>query len=108
MLERNFLAGLHAPLQSAHSPRRAMANARSSCSESSTSRPGPPKRGDEALTIPAEELLTLDRINTPSGRGPEEGGVNAIRKNLCRLGAEHRAPTALGYALTRPLSPSPP
>jgi pilus assembly protein Flp/PilA len=44
-------------------------------------------------------LLTLDKLNPPCGRGPEEGGVIAIRKVLRRLGADQRGATAIEYGL---------
>ena len=44
-------------------------------------------------------MLTLDKLNPPCGRGPEEGGVIAIRKVLRRLGADQRGATAIEYGL---------
>ena len=34
-----------------------------------------------------------------SGRGPEEGGVNAIRRNLRRLRTDQKGATAIEYGL---------
>lgn len=62
-------------------------------------RPGTPKKGEGALTLPGEELLTQDPINRPCGRGPEEGGVSAIRRTLFNLGADRRGATAVEYGL---------
>jgi pilus assembly protein Flp/PilA len=39
------------------------------------------------------------RLNLPCGRGPEEGGVIAIRTMLRRLGADRRGATAIEYGL---------
>ena len=35
----------------------------------------------------------------PCGRGPEEGGLKAVRKNLRTLGADKRGATAIEYGL---------
>ena len=51
------------------------------------------------LTVPEEELLTPVPVNRPRGRGPEEGGVSAIRKTLFNLGADRRGATAVEYGL---------
>jgi pilus assembly protein Flp/PilA len=52
-----------------------------------------------ALTLAEEELLTLRAVNPQSGRGPEEGGVIAIRTMLRKLGADKRGATAIEYGL---------
>jgi len=44
-------------------------------------------------------LLTLEAVNPPRGRGPEEGGVVAIRKILRMLCADARGATAIEYGL---------
>jgi pilus assembly protein Flp/PilA len=44
-------------------------------------------------------LLTLDIVNLPRGRGPEEGGVIAIRTIMRMLGANQRGATAIEYGL---------
>ena len=44
-------------------------------------------------------MLTLQTVNPPRGRGPEEGGVIAIRKILRMLGADARGATAIEYGL---------
>ena len=44
-------------------------------------------------------MLTLDKVNRPRGRGPEEGGVIAIRQVLRRLSADQRGATAIEYGL---------
>ena len=55
---------------------------------------------DEApLTSAPHELLTRHDLNLLRGRGPEEGGVGAIRRNLCRLPSDNRGATAIEYGL---------
>ena len=44
-------------------------------------------------------MLTLAEVNRARGRGPEEGGVIAIRTYLRRLGADTRGATAIEYGL---------
>jgi pilus assembly protein Flp/PilA len=44
-------------------------------------------------------LLTLRRLNPPRGRGPEEGGVIAIRTYFRTLRADRRGATAIEYGL---------
>jgi pilus assembly protein Flp/PilA len=44
-------------------------------------------------------LLTLDLINLRRGRGPEEGGVIAIRTYFRTLRADRRGATAIEYGL---------
>ena len=44
-------------------------------------------------------MLTWDRVNGRRGRGPEEGGVSAIRKYLRKFGADQRGATAIEYGL---------
>jgi len=38
-------------------------------------------------------------LDLPRGRGPEEGGLDAIRRNLRTLGADRRGATAIEYGL---------
>jgi len=38
-------------------------------------------------------------LDLPRGRGPEEGGLDAIRTNLRTLGADRRGATAIEYGL---------
>jgi len=55
---------------------------------------------DEApLTAAPHELLTDHRLNGPRGRGPEEGGVIAIRSILRRLFTDKKGATAIEYGL---------
>ena len=55
---------------------------------------------DEApLTSAPHELLTRQGVNLPGGRGPEEGGVIAIRTILRRLLSDGRGATAIEYGL---------
>jgi pilus assembly protein Flp/PilA len=54
---------------------------------------------EERLTSLPEELLTRSDVCRPRGRGPEEGGVNAIRKTLRRLPYDQRGATAIEYGL---------
>jgi pilus assembly protein Flp/PilA len=44
-------------------------------------------------------LLTELPLHLPRGRGPEEGGVIAIRTILRKLGADARGATAIEYGL---------
>jgi pilus assembly protein Flp/PilA len=44
-------------------------------------------------------LLTVHPVNPSRGRGPDEGGVIAIRKILRMLGADERGATAIEYGL---------
>ena len=44
-------------------------------------------------------MLTLPAINRQRGRGPEEGGVSAIRKCFRTLRADRRGATAIEYGL---------
>ena len=44
-------------------------------------------------------MLTLELVNPSCGRGPEEGGVIAIRRILRMLGADERGATAIEYGL---------
>lgn len=45
------------------------------------------------------DLLTPDPYWCPCGRGPEEGGVGAIRQMMRGLLADHRGATAVEYGL---------
>jgi pilus assembly protein Flp/PilA len=54
---------------------------------------------ERPLTATPQNLLTLASYCCGSGRGPEEGGVDAIRRNLRRLLAGERGATAIEYAL---------
>ena len=55
---------------------------------------------DEApLTSAPHELLTRRELNGPRGRGPEEGGVIAIRSILRRLFTDQKGATAIEYGL---------
>ena len=49
-------------------------------------------------------MLTLGPVNPSCGRGPEEGGVIAIRRILRMLGADQRGATAIEYGLICALS----
>ena len=51
------------------------------------------------LTSAPHELLTGRRLNQSRGRGPEEGGVNAIRRTLRRLLTDKKGATAIEYGL---------
>ena len=44
-------------------------------------------------------MLTEGRVNTPRGRGPEEGGLDAIRTYLRTLCADEHGATAIEYGL---------
>jgi pilus assembly protein Flp/PilA len=44
-------------------------------------------------------LLTPRPVHLPCGRGPEEGGVIAIRMMMRKLGADRRGATAIEYGL---------
>jgi pilus assembly protein Flp/PilA len=46
-----------------------------------------------------QKLLTLERLDPPRGRGPEEGGVIAIRTHFRTLRADRRGATAIEYGL---------
>jgi pilus assembly protein Flp/PilA len=55
---------------------------------------------DEApLTSAPHELLTGEALNRRRGRGPEEGGVIAIRRTLRRLLTDKKGATAIEYGL---------
>ena len=51
------------------------------------------------LTSPPQELLTRNGYFRSRGRGPEEGGVNAIRKTLRCLLRNQKGATAIEYGL---------
>jgi pilus assembly protein Flp/PilA len=51
------------------------------------------------LTSTPQKLLTRNSLNRPRGRGPEEGGVNAIRRTLRRLLTDKKGATAIEYGL---------
>ena len=44
-------------------------------------------------------MLTAPALHPPRGRGPEEGGVIAIRKRLRMLRTSERGATAIEYGL---------
>ena len=52
-----------------------------------------------ALTSAPHQLLTRRSVNRPRGRGPEEGGVDAIRTNLRRCSPTRSGATAIEYGL---------
>ena len=52
-----------------------------------------------ALTSAPHQLLTRNGVSLLRGRGPEEGGVGAIRNNLRRLLTDRRGATAIEYGL---------
>ena len=52
-----------------------------------------------ALTSAPHELLTRHGLNPARGRGPEEGGVIAIRRTLRRLLTDQKGATAIEYGL---------
>ena len=54
---------------------------------------------EAALTSAPHQLLTRNGVTGCSGRGPEEGGVNAIRSNFRRLLADKKGATAIEYGL---------
>lgn len=54
---------------------------------------------EERLTSLPEELLTRSDVFRPRGRGPEEGGVIAIRGTLRRLLTDQTGATAIEYGL---------
>ena len=70
-------------------------------SKSFTSRPGRLReRMKRPLTLSAVRVVNpASGLNPPRGRGPEEGGVIAIRKTLRMLGADQRGATAIEYGL---------
>jgi pilus assembly protein Flp/PilA len=49
--------------------------------------------------VTQQELLTQLQLHPPCGRGPEEGGLDAIRRSLRMLGANERGATAIEYGL---------
>ena len=51
------------------------------------------------LTSAPHELLTRYGLNPTRGRGPEEGGVIAIRRTLRRLRTDQKGATAIEYGL---------
>jgi pilus assembly protein Flp/PilA len=51
------------------------------------------------LTSAPQKLLTRNSVNKPRGRGPEEGGVIAIRRTLRRLLTDKKGATAIEYGL---------
>src|SRR4051794_6904131 len=51
------------------------------------------------LTLSAVRLVNPITDKPAAGRGPEEGGVSAIRKILRMLGADQRGATAIEYGL---------
>jgi pilus assembly protein Flp/PilA len=51
------------------------------------------------LTSAPHELLTRCGLNQSRGRGPEEGGVIAIRRTLRRLLSDKKGATAIEYGL---------
>jgi pilus assembly protein Flp/PilA len=54
---------------------------------------------EERLTSLPEELLTRIDVFRPRGRGPEEGGVIAIRNTLRCLLSDQKGATAIEYGL---------
>ena len=54
---------------------------------------------EKRLTSAPHELLTRASVSGMRGRGPEEGGVNAIRRNFCRLRTDQKGATAIEYGL---------
>jgi pilus assembly protein Flp/PilA len=56
-----------------------------------------------ALTSASHQLLTRSDVSHRRGRGPEEGGVNAIRSNFRRLLADKKGATAIEYGLNAAL-----
>ena len=52
-----------------------------------------------ALTSAPHELLTPATLGSRRGRGPEEGGVIAIRQTLRRLLTDKEGATAIEYGL---------
>ena len=54
---------------------------------------------EEQLTSLPEKLLTRSDVTSPGGRGPEEGGVIAIRKTLRCLLTNQKGATAIEYGL---------
>lgn len=51
------------------------------------------------LTSASHQLLTRRSVFERRGRGPEEGGVKAIRSNFRRLLADKKGATAIEYGL---------
>jgi pilus assembly protein Flp/PilA len=51
------------------------------------------------LTSAPHQLLTRNGVTGCSGRGPEEGGVDAIRRNFRRLRTDQKGATAIEYGL---------
>ena len=51
------------------------------------------------LTSASHQLLTRNSVSGWRGRGPEEGGVNAIRSILRRLRTDQKGATAIEYGL---------
>ena len=54
---------------------------------------------EEGLTSASHQLLTRHDVFERRGRGPEEGGVKAIRSNFRRLLADKKGATAIEYGL---------
>jgi pilus assembly protein Flp/PilA len=54
---------------------------------------------EEALTSAPHQLLTRNSVSGLRGRGPEEGGVKAIRSSFWRLLADKKGATAIEYGL---------
>jgi len=54
---------------------------------------------ERPLTSAPHELLTGRALNGPRGRGPEEGGVIAIRQILRRLLTDKKGATAIEYGI---------
>ena len=55
---------------------------------------------DEApLTSASHQLLTPPKLRQARGRGPEEGGLNAIRRTLRQLLSDQNGATAIEYGL---------
>lgn len=55
--------------------------------------------GEAPLTSPSQELLTRNEVFQLRGRGPEEGGVDAIRNVFRRLLTDQSGATAIEYGL---------
>ena len=54
---------------------------------------------EERLTSPPQKLLTRSDVFKRRGRGPEEGGVIAIRNTLRCLLSDQKGATAIEYGL---------